>query len=580
MTPPMIEPRPELPFTSPLLYGRDTPTIRRSLMSFTSLATLSIGVIFVAFLGVEEAWTPLAQVSGLAFFSCLLLSVFIYASYYYLAIVLYPLTFLVCVTVGAYAVDDYSGLFYGFYCAIILMVGGLIGNRASILMTLICMVLGSGVLYQAHHENYMVSTAYPLNIWSRWVTGSAELLITAIATQFILGNLLHHQKESEKTRVELLVTNRALQQSEHTKQAIINTIPDMMALIHRSGVYLDYKPLQIFQQEDPANTVIGRTVYELLPPDLAHTRLALMRQALDSGQTIEYEERQKVREEWATFSTRLIPVEDDRVLVMMRDVTAEKQRETAELVSQKWESLRLLAGGVAHDFNNLLTGMMAQISLALRKIGPDHPAATHLQKAVTATERAADLTRQLLAYTGQGTFRLESLSLNEVILDNANFLHAGLPKLVELNLQLQNGLPLVLADRGHMQQVVMNLIINAAEATEKEDGQITISTTAYPRPAVPTYINFPDNLKPTAEHYVCLRVEDEGIGIAPENLSRIFDPFFTRKANGHGLGLAALLGIIRRYQGGIHVESVVGQGTVFTILFPAVEQTPDAFEKR
>ncbi len=281
------------------------------------------------------------------------------------------------------------------------------------------------------------------------------------------------------------------------------------------------------------------------------------------------------------------PVQDDDGGVLFQvgvavDVTerqaaemALREREEALRLAQKRESLGVLAGGVAHDFNNLLVAMLGQTSLALAKMPPDSPGWPHVEKAVMAAQRAADLTRQMLAYSGRGHFEFRPLDLNALVQDNLPLLEATIPKHVRLCSALTAPLPDIEADAGQMQQVVMNLILNAAEAIGEQPGTVTVATKSWTVTEAAShfwrYTGDPLRVGP----YVLLEVEDDGSGMDAQTLARIFDPFFTTKFTGRGLGLAAVLGIVRGHQGGLRVTSTPGKGTVFQLLFPLALATEE-----
>jgi len=261
------------------------------------------------------------------------------------------------------------------------------------------------------------------------------------------------------------------------------------------------------------------------------------------------------------------------VVGINRDITERKRAEKMMQMAQKSESLNLLAGGIAHDFNNLLTGILTQISVARRKLATHHSVTAHLEKAITSTEHAAALTRQLLAYTGQGAFLVEAVDLNRLIYDTIGLLEAMLPKWVQLDLKLAPALPTIDIDRGQLQQVAMNLVLNAMESLAGAGGTIGIETgvTDISPQTARAYIG---KTHPVPGQYVYLTVLDDGIGMSDEIVDRIFDPYFTTKTEGSGLGLSATLGTAQKYGGGICVESVPGQGTCFTLIFPPGESLP------
>ena len=238
--------------------------------------------------------------------------------------------------------------------------------------------------------------------------------------------------------------------------------------------------------------------------------------------------------------------------------------------AQKLESLGVLAGGIAHDFNNLLVGMLGNSSLALEDVPEGHRARTAVEQIQLASRRAAELTRQMLAYSGKGRFVVEPLDLSTVVREMMDLLMVSITKKASLVTDLPDGLPAVQADVTQLRQVVMNLITNASDALEGGHGTIRLITGTLQ--AEPRYLEGMDvggDLPPGG--YVFLEVSDTGAGMTEETQVRMFDPFFTTKATGRGLGMAATLGILRGHSGAIKVYSEEGQGTAIKLLLPAVE---------
>ena len=276
---------------------------------------------------------------------------------------------------------------------------------------------------------------------------------------------------------------------------------------------------------------------------------------LDRGKVIEWTEDGKPR----------------RVIGTHTDISARKRAEASLLQTQKLESLGLMAGGIAHDFNNLLVALLGQSSLALTTLPPENAARSHIEAAIVAAERASDLTRQLLAYSGRGQFMMHPIQLNTLIKDNSHMLEVAMPKQVRLQVELAEGLPSIQADAGQMQQVVMNLIINAADAVGDRSGTVMVSTDTWELMVedAGAWIHGSDPLEPGT--FVRLEVSDDGCGMDAPTMAKIFDPFFSTKAEGRGLGLAALLGIVGGHQGGLRVESRPGAGTKFQLIFPVAK---------
>ncbi len=227
--------------------------------------------------------------------------------------------------------------------------------------------------------------------------------------------------------------------------------------------------------------------------------------------------------------------------------------------AQKMESLGLLSGGVAHDFNNLLVAILGHADVALRDAGDRQRVESSLEGIKRASIRASDLAAQLLSYTGKNEFELHPCSLNRLIEEMMQLLHASIPRKVDLQLQLAEDLPAVDMDPTQIRQVVLNLITNAAESIGEEAGSVCVQTGL-------GLLETPDaDSQPGAE----LTISDTGCGMDEETLEQIFEPFFSTKVGGRGLGMAAVQGIVARHKGVLHAESQPGVGTTFRIAFPA-----------
>lgn len=260
------------------------------------------------------------------------------------------------------------------------------------------------------------------------------------------------------------------------------------------------------------------------------------------------------------------------------DITERKQAEENRLQlerkmqqAQKLESLGVLAGGIAHDFNNLLTAILGNLNLAVDELPPHAPVLDELHAAEAATRRAADLAKQMLAYSGKGRFDVRLLNLRQIIEEMTHMLQVAISKKVLLRFHFADNLPAIQADTTQIRQVIMNLVLNASEAIGERSGVIAVATGAArcTRAELATLLVqevLPEGL------YVFIEVADTGCGIAPEALPRIFDPFYSTKFTGRGLGLSAVQGIMRAHKGAIKIDSQAGKGTTFRMLFPAAEQ--------
>jgi PAS domain S-box-containing protein len=293
-------------------------------------------------------------------------------------------------------------------------------------------------------------------------------------------------------------------------------------------------------------------------------------------------------ERWIASRGRMICDDEGnatRMLGISLDITerkrAEEERRRLEarvLHSQKLESLGLLAGGIAHDFNNLLLLLGSYASLAQEKISHDSPAAPLLHEIQIAVQRAADLTNQLLAYAGKGETTVAPLRLEELVREMCCLLHARLPSGARLEADFRPAT--IQGDATQIRQVVMNLISNASDALGSSGGKIRVSTCVETFTTADLHSPFSADDLPAGD-YACIEVTDNGCGMSTDTVQRIFEPFFTTKPNGRGLGIAAVLGIVRGHHGVVQVKSAVGEGTTFKILLPACtveipQQTPRA----
>jgi PAS domain S-box-containing protein len=321
----------------------------------------------------------------------------------------------------------------------------------------------------------------------------------------------------------------------------------------------------------------GKSFEEFCPPPVAEVFRAHARQCMEAAKTLIFEESIPSPSGTRHVSTTLVPVSDAagriyRIVGNSRDITQNRQMEAALRQSQKLESLGVMAGGIAHDFNNLLTAVMGNLNLAQLKLPENAPAFPHLEAVENTVLKASELTRQMLAYSGKGRFSVKALSLNEVVSDMTHLLEVTIHRNAHLALDPGADLPGIEGDTAQIQQVVMNLVTNASEALADRTGSIRVATRRDDLDPERIRTEFP--AQPLAAGpYVVLTVEDDGCGMAPEVLNRIFDPFFTTKIRGRGLGLSALMGILKGHKAGIRIQSSPGMGSRFQIYFPASPKT-------
>ena len=337
--------------------------------------------------------------------------------------------------------------------------------------------------------------------------------------------------------------------------------------------------------ERPKNFRVFRGDHELAPDELP------IQVAARSGKVIRDFEEEVVFEDGTkiTLLSSAAPLFDEERRVRGAveasiDISATKRAEEEHLKverklldAQKRESLGVLAGGIAHDFNNLLTVVLGNASLARTELSPASPIHVYVEQIEKSAIRAADLCKQMLAYSGKGRFVLEELDLGELVRETTGLLQASISKRSRLVLQLAEPLSAVRADATQIRQIVMNLVINASEAIGERDGQITIHTGELEATAAYLLTTF-NTAELEPGRYCFIEVSDDGCGMTQETLARVFDPFFTTKFTGRGLGLAAVTGIVRGHKGAIKIYSEAGRGTTFKVLLPAAGDSPKATE--
>ena len=388
--------------------------------------------------------------------------------------------------------------------------------------------------------------------------------------------------------LSLKSSRTALQESSEQIKNILESISEGFAAFDREWrcTYVNDKAIEL--SRIPREEILGKNVWDLFPNSTNTTIYAELRRAMEDGVPVHFEAHYAPFDIWLEMDA--YPAKDG-LAVFGRDVTERKRFNEGLQRTQKLESLGVLAGGIAHDFNNLLTGIMGNASIVLDDIPSGSPARNNLEAVVIASERAAVLTRQLLAYAGKGRFVIERLDLSDLVRDITNLLQTSIPRTVQLRFMNQTraltrrrvapqaGLPCIEGDAAQVQQLIMNLVINAAEAVEEGRTETVLIITSLEE-VTQSYIDqliAPNGILPGA--YVKLEVRDRGCGMDEATLSRIFDPFFTTKFIGRGLGLAAVMGIVRGHKGALHVDSAPGKGTSFKVLFPVSEGPPTTPER-
>jgi len=372
---------------------------------------------------------------------------------------------------------------------------------------------------------------------------------------------------------------QALRNSEETTRVLLNAASNAAFLIDSGGIVLAANEQALNRMEKTAAELVGKPLASFLPPELGEARRQRGLEVLRTGRPLSFED------EWdgRAYSSSIHPIHDEKgrvikLAIYSKDITEEKESEeerkklTKQLQqAQKMEAIGTLAGGIAHDFNNLLMAIQGNVSLALFDMEPSHPQHRILANIEKLVRSGADLTSKLLGYARKGKYESRPMRLNDLVRETSETF-GRMRKDITIFRDLTEDLKNVVADKGQVEQVLLNLFVNAADAMPT-GGKLILKTRNV------THQDIPDKgytVKPGS--YVMLTVGDTGVGMDKDVITRIFDPFFTTKkmGRGTGLGLASAYGIVKSHNGYIDVTSEKDQGSVFYIYLPASEQRPQA----
>jgi PAS domain S-box-containing protein len=375
--------------------------------------------------------------------------------------------------------------------------------------------------------------------------------------------------------------------------ALMDHIPDSIYFKDRSGAYLrvNRAAARKFGLADPQEAV-GKTDEDFYHPAYARTIRDDEAQVMATHTPIVAREDLEAwpddRTSWSS-TTKLPLLDRNGVLAgtfgVSRDITElKRQQQQRDLLerrvqqAQKLESLEVLAGGVAHDFNNLLTSILGNASLAAMDLtSRQNSAQSSLAAIESAARRAAELTRQMLAFSGKGRFVIEQLRLDELVHETLQLLASAIPKHLTLKIEVEPRQPVVEGDASQIRQALMNLVVNAAEAVGEGAGLVGVKVYGRRLSRAEAASLWGGSSLPGGL-YSALEVSDSGAGMDDATMAKIFDPFFSTKFVGRGLGLAATLGIVRGHRGAIRVQSNPGAGSVFTLLFPSIQASEPTHE--
>ena len=377
----------------------------------------------------------------------------------------------------------------------------------------------------------------------------------------------------------------ALRESEETERALLNATTDSVLLIDTAGTILALNEMTAKKLGKTVNEMLGYYLYDFLPPEVVERRKAYLDKVIRTGDPAYFEdERQGI---W--FDNCVYPILDakgnvTKLSIHARDITERKHAEEERVVlvdqlrqSQKMEAIGRLAGGVAHDFNNLLTVIKGYCQLSLVEMKEGNPLREAFEVINKATEKAADLIRQLLAFSRRQIMEMRVLDLNSLLQNLDKMLRRIIGEDIELVILLEKELGTVKTDPGQIEQVVMNLAVNAKDAMPK-GGKLIIETANVELDEAYAHAH----VAVTPGRYVMIAVSDTGTGMAPGVRDRVFEPFFTtkEKGKGTGLGLSTVYGIVKQSSGNIWVYSEPGKGTTLKIYLPRVDEPAEELKEK
>lgn len=405
-----------------------------------------------------------------------------------------------------------------------------------------------------------------------------------------VGNKTSDYDETDALQISLLLngmwemllhkqTVSSLMLSQSRLRALLDSLPHMVWLKDKEGHFIDVNEAFAHMKETNIQDMIGKTDFDYWPADLAESYLDDDREVIKSGQRKFIEEKtpEGLPVQW--FETFKTPIYDPQGNVegtvgISLDITERKLAEINQekfnnelLHTQKLESLGIMAGSIAHNFNNLLVGILGNAELTLDELPVDSILRDGIEKIKQAAIRAAEFTNQMLVYSGKGLFEIKTINLNNLIKEMISLIEVSISKKIKLDFNLDPNIHLIKGDNVQLNQVIMNLLTNAAESMGSSEGRINISTGTID--ITQEFINqnaIANKINPGT--YAFLEVSDSGCGISPEQLKKIFEPFFTTKFTGRGLGLAAVQGIVKSHNGALTVQSELGVGTKFKIFIP------------
>jgi len=384
--------------------------------------------------------------------------------------------------------------------------------------------------------------------------------------------------ELQRSKIRYRTLYQESMQREQLYESLLKSAPDAVAIYNLNGetIYVNTAFTQIFgfTMQD----VIGKRV-PFVPESEMEKTIAGIKQVLEGESVTGFETKRLTKDGRVLDITLSSACYDDHeghragIVVFLRDVTEAKQTERQLQQVQKMESIGTLAGGIAHDFNNMLGIIVGNTELAMYDVPEWNPARLNLEEIRTASMRARDMVKQILAFSRQSPQEMKPVRISPIIKESLKLLRSSIPTTIEIHQNISSESDTVRADPTQINQVLINLCTNAAHAMGEKAGVLEVSLEDIELDE-DSAIHYYDL---SSGKYVKLTVSDTGNAIEPKILERIFDPYFTTKkvGEGSGMGLSVVHGIVKSYGGGISVSSEPGKGTIFHILFPCIEDEPE-----
>lgn len=431
-----------------------------------------------------------------------------------------------------------------------------------------------------HNQPNVCSWCSSQNVISKLETSAQEIECSKLNAVFSNLDIPILGPSQEVQRLTIMRDITELRKVQAEQEKFFDLVTDLFCIIDKNRKLKTVNPawerILGFKREQ----LLDKTCEDMVCAEDTNVSKDNLRKLTQNARQVHYQVRMKTAAggyKWISWNF-VYSADDELFYGVGRDIhesklaEAEKVKLQEQLLHvQKLESLGVLAGGIAHDFNNLLTGILGNADLALTEIPEDSAAVNSIKEVKNAALRSADLAKQMLAYSGKGKFIVQPVNINTVIDNMKELLNISVSKKVNLRYNLGKNIPMIIADTSQVKQVLINLVTNASEALEDKSGMITLTTGkiwADRKYLAETYVD--DNLP--SGFYVYIEVSDTGCGIDKENQLRIFEPFYTTKFTGRGLGLAAVMGIVRGHNGAIKIYSEVNRGSIFKIIIPSIAE--------